>query len=190
MSRALWLVLPLALSSAACTYDNGDAHRVVVDNGGSQVTQCGTQTNATIDVDETIDPGKPGEGAGVFVEYLSGGHWQVTASCDTLKNDVPCRWDMIVTAEDGAAISNVKRVDLESGDSLTQYDAQSYQFQVVTNADFDGFTFDTPPGAAVLFDTLLADTCVDAAPLFFWVGDGAVHPGAPSNPLALIPSGN
>lgn len=188
MSRALWLVLPLALSSVACTYDNGDARRITDPNGSVPETKCGTQTQATIDVDGKLELSEPGEGAGIFVEYATGGHWTVTTSCDTNQSKVPCNWDVVFTAEDGTSITNVKAVDLESNDGVKQYDETSFQLQAQTTDDFDGFTFDTPPGAAVLFDTLLDDTCSAARPLFFWLGDGAVHPGAPSNPFALVPS--
>src|SRR4051812_13377028 len=116
MSRALWLVLPLALSSAACTYDNGDARRITDPNGGTPVTVCGKATNAAIDVDAKLELSEPGEGAGVFVEYASGGHWTVTTSCDTNQSKAPCEWDLIMTAEDGTQITNVKGVDLESAD--------------------------------------------------------------------------
>jgi hypothetical protein len=55
-----------------------------------------------------------------------------------------------------------------------------------TGQDLDGFSFQTEPGAPIELDVLL-----DNGPgnrYLFWVGDGALHSGAPSNPIDLIPS--
>ena len=186
MRRALFLGIPLALFSAACTYDNGDAHRVL-----DQTPTCGgatTPVQASIDVGAEVEV-DPGQGAGVFVEYAAGGHWRLRTSCDTSKNSVPCSWDIIVTPEDGRSISNVVAEDLESGsDAVRAYppDPRSYQLVAETSGDIDGFSFDTEVGTAVSVDSYLDGSC--ALPYFFWVGDGALHTGSPSNPLVLIPT--
>lgn len=183
MLRALVLGIPLAFLAAACTYDNGDADRIL-----SSTPDCGPAVQTTIDVDSQIEV-DAGQGAGVFIEYASGGHWQVRTSCDTLKNDASCKWDIIVTPEDGKALSNVAPTDLEATDSLQPFpnDSRSYQLIASTSGDIDGFSFDSEPGAAISIDALLDDVC--AVPYFFWVGGGALHPGSPSNPLILVPSG-
>jgi hypothetical protein len=64
----------------------------------------------------------------------------------------------------------------------------SYQLLASTSSDIDGFSFDSTPGAAVMVDAYLGNTC--ALPYFFWIGDGALHSGAPTNPLVLVPSEN
>jgi hypothetical protein len=183
MRRALALSIPLLFLPAACTYDNGDAQHFAVDPVNSDL-QCGTQAQSTIDTDATIviDAGK---GAGVYVEYGSGGHWRVRTSCDT-----KCPWDIIVTPDAGHALSNVVPEDLEPADRLYPYDdgAGSYNLVATTASDIDGFTFDSDPGAAIQLDTLLGGSCSEAEPFVFWEGDGALHPGAPSNPLTLVPS--
>ena len=184
MRRTLLLAIPLALLSAACTYDNGNARRIASSGGPS--ADCGPIAESKIDVDRQIEVDQ-GQGAGVFIEYASGGHWQVRTSCDTLKTNTNCAWDIIVTPEDGRSLSNVVASDLEAGDSVLPYpDSASYQFVASTSVDLDGFTFDTDPGAGVQVDALLDDSC--ALQYFFWVGDGALHPGSPSNPLTLLPS--
>ena len=180
MRRALALSIPLLLLSAACTYDNGDAHRFAIDPGPSDM-ECNTPAQSTIDTDSTIvvDAGK---GAGVYVEYAAGGHWHVRTSCDT-----GCDWDVLVYSLDQHILSNFV---LEAGDSLQPYpnSTDTFQFTAHTTTGVDGFTFDTDPGAAVTVDALLGNVC--ALPYFFWVGDGALHPGSPSNPLTLLPSSN
>ncbi|HKO48440.1 MAG TPA: hypothetical protein VJV79_11985 [Polyangiaceae bacterium] len=195
MRRALCLGLPLALLLSACTYDNGDARRIANQNPGGQAGNgggdpaCGpaTPVQTWIDVDRQIET-KPGEGAGVFVEYATGGHWVVRTTCDSLKNNAPCAWDIIVTPEDNRSITNVQPEDLEATDSVGTYPEypRSYQLIAETSGDLDGFTFDTEPQTAIQLDVFLDQAC--ALPYVFWVGDGALHTGAPSNPIVLVPT--
>lgn len=188
MSRVLFLGLALALFSAACTYDNGDARRVL----DEQQTPCdgnpADPVQTEIDTDAKIET-QPGVGAGVYVEYAAGGHWLLRTTCDTQKNATPCAWDIIVTPEDGRSISNVAPQGLEaSTDSVGTYPEypRSIQLLAETGSDVDGITFDTEPGTAVAVDSFLDGAC--ALPYVFWVGDGAAHTGAPSNPIVLIPT--
>ena len=192
MRRALFLAVPLSLFSAACTYDNGDARRIL-----NEEPTCPASTpeavQTYIDADRKLDV-QAGHGAGVYIEYTAGGHWLLRTTCDTnttddkTTNDVPCAWDIIVTPEDGRSISNVVAEDLESGDSVGAYPEypSSYQLLAQTTDDIDGMSFDTEPGTAIAVDSFLEGAC--ALNSFFWVGDGAVHTGSPSNPLVLIPS--
>ena len=123
----------------------------------------------------------------MFVEYAAGGHWHIRTSCDTTNG--PCRWDVLVSPEDGHALTNVTGEALESNDSLHEYaDSSSWQLKANTTSDLDGFTFDTDPGATVQVDALLDETCTASVDFFKWVGDGALHSGSPSNPLILVPS--
>jgi len=55
-----------------------------------------------------------------------------------------------------------------------------------TTNELDGMTFDMDPGSAITLDAVLDDQC--APEFLFWIGDGALHTGAPSNPLTLTPS--
>jgi hypothetical protein len=186
MRRALFFGFPLLPLLAGCTYDNGDARRILNDDSTcvdspAEPVQTYIDTNAQIET-------QPGQGAGVYVEYAAGGHWIVRTTCDTVSHPTPCPWDIIVTPEDGRSISNVAAEDLESTDSVGTYPEypQSYQLLTETGNDVDGITFDTEPGTAISVDAFLDGTC--ALPYFFWVGDGAAHTGAPSNPLVLIPT--
>lgn len=187
MRRALFLSVPLALFSAACSYNNGDAQRALDEqtacqDSPSEPIQTGIDTDAKIET-------QPAHGAGVYVEYSAGGHWLLRTTCDTGKNAPPCAWDIIVTPEDGRSISNVAGYDLEaSTDSFGEYPQYpaSYQFLASTSDDEDGIAFDTEPGTAIAVDSFLDGAC--ALPYVFWVGDGAAHTGAPSNPLVLIPT--
>jgi hypothetical protein len=189
MRRALALSVPLLLLSA-CSYDNGDAQRIVFD---PQPVECGSQpsTPPTIDTDATL-PVDPGVSTGVYVEYAAGGHWHVRTTCDTGtdKSTPSCAWDVLVFPQDGHALSNVSGEDLEPDDSLGAYEPSpaGYELLATTGSDVDGFTFDSDPGIAIKLDVLLDGTCSDSLTRVFWKGDGALHPGAPSNPLILMPS--
>lgn len=190
MRSNLFLGLTLLLAASGCTYDNGNVHRVYP-SGSPSGPSCSSSTPAqsAIDVGGKLEV-EAGQGAGLFVEYSTGGHWQVRTSCDTLKTNANCAWDVIVTPEDGASLVNVVGSDLEPDDSVSPYpyDQVSYQLLATTSSDIDGFTFDSNPGAAVQVDALLDETC--ALSYFYWVGDGALHSGTPTNPLVLIPSAN
>jgi len=190
MRSAAYFAVPLLVLASACTYDNGHVRRVGPSDYSVEPAACAesnTPVQSRIDADSKIDV-DAGQGAGLFVEYASGGHWLLRTSCDTLLNRTSsCEWDVIVTPEDGASISNVAASGLEGEDRLALYsDNSSYQLLAVTSSDIDGFTFDSPPGSAIRVDAYLDRVC--AVPYFYWVGDGALHTGSPTNPLDLLPS--
>lgn len=186
MRSALALSIPLFFLAAACTYDNGDTQRIIDNPDQTDPTvECGTIARSTIDVDRQLDI-DPAGGAGMFVEYAAGGHWHVRTSCDT--GHGACAWDILVSPDNGHALSNLTPEALESNDSLHEYPSSpgTWQLNANTSSDLDGFTFDSDPGAAVEVDALLDGVC--AVDYFYWVGDGALHGGSPSNPLILVPS--
>jgi hypothetical protein len=188
MRKAFVLGVPFALLVAGCTYDNGDARRVLYDD-----SSCSTPTTSNIDTDRQIAIDQ-GVGIGVFIEYASGGHYHLRTSCDTTLSRLNCHWDVIITPQAGKTITNVAGENLEGNDSVLAYvppvtpDGQttSYRLTTETSTEIDGVTFDIEPGSAVTFDAFLDDTC--ALPYFFWEGDGALHQGSPSNPLTVTPT--
>lgn len=182
-SRSLAVVASLPLF-VACSY--GDHHRGghYYDDGYGQPPPSPDVTieQATIDTDETLDV-DPGVGAGAFIEYASGGTYRITTSCDAANGD--CYWDIVVTPLDRATLQSVAPIDLESDDSVSLGGNQA-RLVAFTTSDFDGFTLETEPGAAIEVDALLDNGAANR--YLFWVGDGALHSGAPSNPVDLIPS--
>ena len=50
----------------------------------------------------------------------------------------------------------------------------------------DGFTLYAEPGVVVRFEVYL-DGC-SANRYVYWVGEGAAHAGAPTNPIELVPA--
>lgn len=181
------LSFPLAV---ACGYGDHD-HRYYDDGyagnntgGSSTSTPSGNVEQATIDADELLDV-EPGDGAGAFIEYESGGTYHITTSCD-VAGGVDCAWDIVVTPLDGAPLESLTPVDLEKDDTVTIGSPNAVRLVASTGRDFDGFSFKTDPGAAIEVDALLDDA--PANRFLFWVGDGALHGGAPSNPVDLIPN--
>jgi len=184
------LVLALSVPSlVACGY--GD-HRhdgngyYAPGNGSYTASPPASQTieQATIDVDRTVEfaPGAPG----VYIEYSAGGGYRITTSCRNTPSN-PCYWDILVTPLDGASVQGVAPEGLESDDSVTIGSDNQVRFVVYTDSDPDGFTLQTDPGAAIEVDALLENSPANS--YLFWVGDGALVEGAPSNPVDLVPSG-
>jgi hypothetical protein len=177
--------LPLLV---ACGYGDHRHHDGYDDGyspppGGQPPTDVGTIESAIIDTDQTLDF-ESGKGAGIFVEYESGGTYHVTTSCDVDQGD--CFWDIIAMPLDRAEVKSVAPADLESDDSVTFGAGNQVRLAAYTLSDFDGFTLKTEPGAALEIDALLDD--LPGNRYVFWVGDGALRSGAPSNPMDLVPS--
>jgi hypothetical protein len=166
-----------------CGYGDGSDrhdHDYIVDVDVS----CGDVIEeSTIDTDELLDV-DAGAGAGTFVEYEAGGTYHITTSCDA-DNGGDCYWDILVRPLEGALVSAAP-ADLEADDSLSFGADDSLRLVAYTGRDFDGFTIQTEPGAALEVDALLDNACGNR--YLFWVGDGALHSGAPSNPIDLVPS--
>lgn len=147
------------------------------------------EARAFIEPDERLEA-PPGEGAGVFVEYESGGRWHVWATCDTRLTGRACHFDVLAQTSTGS-IRNVVGDALAPGDSLTQDCTDTAQLLLTSRSDISGMFFETQPGATVVFDVL-----VDGVPypeLVYWYGSfretdaSDVRYGAPGNPIALTP---
>jgi hypothetical protein len=137
---------------------------------------------------------EPGSGIGVGIAYVEGGQWSLTTACDTTQSGEPCTFDIIVSTDEDAPITAFGGEALEDGDEVFAPDEFAVAAELVTAEDTDGFGFSTSPGATVRVSALLYAPAVDSRfdwsddPRFIsWVGDGAVHRGAPTNPVDLTP---
>ncbi|HTV24455.1 MAG TPA: hypothetical protein VMG12_37450 [Polyangiaceae bacterium] len=137
---------------------------------------------------------EPGEGIAVAVQYGEGGAWEVATACDTARSGVRCDFDILVSTDESATIDFFDGQNLESTDVVDAPDAYAVSAVLDTGDDTDGFSFTTSPGATVRVSALLYDPSFDSwfewsdDPRFInWVGDGAVHQGAPTNPVDLTP---
>jgi hypothetical protein len=184
--RKLALLLPLALMLGACTYQTDDGYDGYGGYCGGPPPQSAPQSD--IDTGATVGEVTPGQGAGAFVEYKAGGQWHVYTTCDTAlpNSEGPCDWDIIVSGQDTDTIQSYQPDQLESGDALGWDACGSVHLVAEDTDDFDGFFFNATPGA-----TIRVDVYLDGGPAptyIYWVGDGGLHNGAPSNPIDLTPT--
>jgi len=158
--------------------------------GGSPVGNDGGPSEeiitATIKSDQYLET-TAGEGAGVFVDYTTGGSWRVYTACDTKFTSVPCDFNVVVTVGSGDTLTGAQLEDDEASDGDTLYTySDGVEMAVRTRNDFDALRFSTTPGAVVRFELFLGG--VRDGRYLYWVGEEAVHNGAPSNPVDLKPS--
>jgi hypothetical protein len=174
----------------ACGYGDGDSHHEHRFDGDywdsdNLYGSCGDAEAAIIDTDRQLEV-EPGVGAGAFIEYEAGGTYRISTACDTATYGEECSWDIVVSLLDGAELVSMAPLDLELDDTLLFGEAGSVRLLTLTGEDSDGFTLQTEPGASIRFDALLDDGCAER--FIFWVGDDALHNGAPSSVLDLTPS--
>lgn len=173
------VLLGAVLATAGCVWDDGSS-------AGSGGATSQPIASATIDTDATLADIVPGQGVGVFVEYAAGGRWKVRVACDTVYSGEPCQFDVILSSDEGRAPRLKEALELESNDQLITDPQEGIRLYSVTGSDLDGFDAVAPAGASQLLDSYL-----DGQPesrFIYWVGDGALHRGSPTNPLRLIPS--
>jgi|HubBroStandDraft_6_1064221.scaffolds.fasta_scaffold354968_2 hypothetical protein len=172
-SFALAAAVGLGAASSGCY--------VVTSPGGAAPTQ-----QASLDTDATMTV-KGGAGAGAFVQYGSGGHWDVYTSCDYDTNGVPCSFNVVLSTVDRTAtLSSPEGQALGSGDRAVLDADGTISLITTTTTGLDGVTFDADPGATVQFDMTLNG--VDAPDLVDWVSAGKAVLGASTNPVDFIPT--
>lgn len=171
-------VLALAAATSGC-FISGDA--------GDPAPPSATPDRESIDTNAHMSV-TGGAGAGLWVEYRSGGSWDVYTSCDTDISHRPCDFDVLVSVEAGAAVSDPVLHDQEPADTLDLRADGSLRLITGTAAGLDGVRFTTDPGAAVRIDLLLDG---QAEPSFIhWVSDGEAVTGTDTttNPLVFVPT--
>jgi hypothetical protein len=137
-----------------------------------------------IDTDATLMT-DAGQGAGVLVEYMTGGHWHIWTVCDTSISGYSCNYDITGQAI-GAKVSNILGEQLESDDVATSYCSDTAILGTTTRVEFDGIWFDTTPGASVRVTAALGQALYET--LFYWKSGGVVHDDANANPVEFTPS--
>jgi hypothetical protein len=189
-ARALLALMALAAVQSACvepdSYDDRD---------GYGPRPLGDVAELTIDAGEglVLDPG---EGIGVGVEYGGDGRWALTLVCDTNLSGAACFFDVLITSDGSSqGVDDVTASDLESGDEVFSPDPFAVELRAATDTATDGVTFTTSPGATVRLSALLYDPVLgsdvdwnDDPRVISWVGSGAIHRGAPTNPVDLTPN--
>jgi hypothetical protein len=208
MTMKLGRLLTIAFLPAtlfACVYEDEPPRQLAPDpkpyeeapanSGAGQVPSGGTNGDTApapsspspmlveIDTDQTMTA-DPGQGVGVFVEYMTGGKWNVWWTCDTAKTDQKCDFSVSISAKSGN-ISNADASQMQGG-LMTTPTPSSLEARVTTATEVHGVSFDTSPGAIITLKASLGGVA-DGSFLFF-VQDGKVNGGFTgklSNPLQL-----
>lgn len=136
-----------------------------------------------IERDAELVDRRPGYGLGVFVEYHSGGEWRIDVACDTATSMVACSWLVVAEPVEGTLTGAVTH-DLEESDDFELLPT-SVGIDSTTTDDMDGVSFSAEPGGAIALFVAL-DGYAESR-FVYWVGDGAVHAGAPEVPFELEP---
>lgn len=176
------LTAVLLLPVAGCYYSSDDSDEV----DPYLVETPVPLVSAAVQTDSTLSDIVPGRETGLFVEYSAGGQWHVYAICDYLESHYPCEWDVFAYPRD-RMVHDLATEDHEIEDYAGVDRDWSYvQLQVSTTTGQDGVWITATPGEGLVLDVRL-----DGAPapdFVYWVSDGAVNPGAPDNPLELVPT--
>lgn len=139
---------------------------------------------AWIDRDAELVDRSVGYGLGVFIEYHAGGQWRIDVACDTALSMVACSWLVVAEPLEGTITGAVTH-DLEDSDDF-ELQPNSVGIDSITTDDTDGVSFSSAPGAGISLFTALDG--YSESRFVYWVGDGAVHSGAPAVPFELQPS--
>jgi hypothetical protein len=179
----------VALLSVAC----GDPGYAQSGTGGAGSGGSGTGGSSgpaqpllvIVDPNQTMTA-SPGQGVGVFVQYQTGGHWNVWWTCDTDKTSLSCNFDVIVTVATGT-IANVTG----QCETVNQQSSQQIEALSTTTTGVNGMMFDTPLGSKPPIITVNAS--IDGAQsgsFLFFVQNGQInggYAGMLSDPLMFQP---
>lgn len=140
--------------------------------------------------ERTIETGQritatPGIGAGLFVEYESGGRWRVFTACDTETSGFPCTWDVVASVAADDHLELVETIDLETEDLVEEVAPGALRLQTSTALGFDGLLAAAPPGSPIRVDALLDGR--EVPELISWIHAGTVQ-RARANPVDLHPT--
>ncbi|MGH7271615.1 MAG: hypothetical protein ACREJ3_14385 [Polyangiaceae bacterium] len=132
----------------------------------------------------------PGQGVGVFIQYQTGGHWQVSWTCDTAQSTLSCNFQVDISSAT-SPIESAQPQSFASSDTFTQVSGQEIDSTTTTAISTQGVTFDTAPG-----DEITVDAQIDgqrSGTILFFDQNGQVnggYAGSVADPLILRPSSN
>lgn len=160
---------------AGCVIEAGSPPDVAVTVEPAQVT---------IDTDATMQTAA-GVGVGAFVQYATGGRWEILTTCDTATSGVACNYDLYVTPLDqGDAITNVSW--LNGTGSLDFQSDGTVHVATQTSMAANGVSFDTTAGGLIEVEVILDGA--DQPRFIYWIGNGVLHQGSPTDPVDFLPS--
>jgi hypothetical protein len=156
---------------------------IITDNGGDPAPPVDPAGEESIDPGAGMTP-TPGLGAGLFIEYASGGDWTLFVTCDTEVTDAACAFDVIVTVDPGAGLA-APELSGESPDDTVRLVDGGFHLYTVTTGEMPMVTFSADPGAGVTVDMLLDGF---AQPEYVnWVSGGVQQQDPGVNPVRFTP---
>jgi hypothetical protein len=160
-------------------------------SGGSTSTSNGQPMLVDVDPNRTMSA-NPGQGVGVFVQYQTGGHWNIWWTCDTSVSNLTCSFDITANVSTGS-IANVASQETDRSDSLTQTSSVQIEALTTTTTSVDGMTFDTvvPDGTTPVISLTAYLDGQESGSFFYFVQDGSIngnYQGNLTDPLMLEPS--
>jgi hypothetical protein len=190
------LLAGCAVETTAPTSSSGSGTAYPGPYGGSSTRGSGSSSGATASAQPMlvdVDPNRtmtaqPGQGVGVFTEYVTGGHWHIWWTCDTNQTSFDCSFDVTVSAG-GGPITNAVGEALAATDRMVQSSAGQIEVVTQTSTATSGVLFDTSPGAVITLDAKMNGQ--DDGAFLFFVQGGQVnggYQGALTDPLMLEPS--
>jgi hypothetical protein len=176
------VALALALPTTGCVIVDDDDGYYDDHHGYASLPPADNPVYATIDADQTITTNL-GEGAGLFVEYASGGTWRLWTSCDTAVYGGECQWEAY--ARSSSPILDIFEVDLEGFDEVVPDGSRGLVFYADTAYGSDAIEFTTEPGAPVELSVYLDG--VSAPDYVVWFGNAELNEGAFGSPIIFTP---
>ncbi|NUP04431.1 MAG: hypothetical protein HOW73_00030 [Polyangiaceae bacterium] len=170
--------LPLLVGLSGCIVVDDDDDYYEDDDGGviidDDIASVGIDEGATLDAD-------PGYGAGVFIESYGYGEWDIWTTCDTEITGYECQYDVFVS---GGGLEFNTDIDLEGNDFIEE-DFERVHIGMDTDYDTDGASLYAYDGEPLIIEVWL-DGRADGS-LVFWVENGEIWQGLPTNPTQFVP---
>jgi hypothetical protein len=196
---ALFVSVPLGI--AACFVDSSDPPRSSTASGGAVPTaDAGIAAAgdgqpsahpilAKVDTNQTMQV-SPGQGVGIFTEYVAGGHWHVWWTCDTSVNPqgASCAFAVKISVPEGSSISGVVSQGFAPTDSTT-VGATELDASGTIATQSEGLLFDTPAGETISLSATVGGL-YDGRFIFF-VENGQIddgYQGTVTDPIQLAPN--
>jgi hypothetical protein len=178
-------------SAPSSSSGGGTAYPGAYGGGGGGGSSSGAPASAQpmlVDVDPNRTmTAQPGQGVGVFTEYVTGGHWHIWWTCDTNQTSFDCSFDVTVSVG-GGPVTNAVGEGLAATDRIVQSSAGQIEIVTQTSTQTSGVSFDTSPGAVITLDGKMNGQ--DDGAFLFFVQGGQVnggYQGVLTDPLMLEP---
>jgi hypothetical protein len=188
------LALAVGLTGTGCFFVGGDHDH---DDGqyddGPDVVDPPTQPeeNVPVEVSEvSIQPDRvleavPGEGVGIFVEYMTGGKWRIWTTCDTFTSKTVCSYQIFASVDRIEHLKAYAADQLEGFDEVKVFEDGVVQFIADTDSDVDAIVLEVEENQPLDLEVYIDGQ--SAQPFVYWVSDEVIHAGAPENPTRFIP---